>query len=74
MARPLRIIYPGACDHFIARGNERRPIFESNRDREKFLDILAQVVDRYNLIVHSFCLMRKGKGSRSCDLYLGVVR
>ena len=37
MARPLRIKYAGAFYHIIQRGNERKEIFKSNQDREKFL-------------------------------------
>lgn len=40
MARPLRIEYPGAFYHVTSRGNERKTIFKSNRDWEKFLDYL----------------------------------
>ena len=34
MARPLRIEYPGALYHVTSRGNERKDIFKSQRDRE----------------------------------------
>jgi REP element-mobilizing transposase RayT len=37
MARPLRIIYPGAFYHITSRGNQRKEIFKSQADREKFL-------------------------------------
>ena len=40
MARPLRITYPGAFYHVTSRGNERKEIFKSKRDREKFLAYL----------------------------------
>ena len=40
MARPLRITYPGAFYHVTSRGNERKKIFKSKRDREKFLAYL----------------------------------
>ena len=39
MARPLRIIYPGAFYHVTSRGNERKDIYKSKRDREKFLSL-----------------------------------
>ena len=40
MGRPLRIESPGAFYHVTSRGNERKAIFESvrDRDREKFLN------------------------------------
>ena len=37
MARPLRIIYPGAFYHITSRGNQRKEIFKSQADREKVL-------------------------------------
>jgi REP element-mobilizing transposase RayT len=33
MARPLRIEFAGALYHLTSRGNERRNIFRSDRDR-----------------------------------------
>lgn len=57
MARPLRIEYPGALYHITSRGNEKKPIFRDNEDREIFLDILKNVNKRYNLLCHAYCLM-----------------
>ena len=38
MARPLRIAFPGAFYHVTARGNERKTVFKSKHDRERFLE------------------------------------
>jgi len=57
MARPLRIIYPGAFYHVTSRGNEKKDIFKSRRDREKFLEYLASANERYGAIIHAYCLM-----------------
>jgi len=57
MARPLRIEYNGALYHVTSRGNERKPIFKDDSDREIFLDILYKVNKRYNWICHAYCLM-----------------
>ena len=38
MARRLRIKFPGAFYHITSRGNERKAVFKSKRDREKFLE------------------------------------
>jgi REP element-mobilizing transposase RayT len=57
MARPLRIEFPGAFYHITARGNERKPIYRNDRDRVLFLKILAEVADRFRLLVHSYVLM-----------------
>ena len=52
MARPLRILYPGAFYHVTARGNERKEIFKSQRDREKFLEYLESASIRYQAVIH----------------------
>ena len=57
MARPLRIIYPGAFYHVTSRGNERKAVFRSKRDREKFLEYLESATERYKAMIHVFCLM-----------------
>jgi len=57
MARALRIQYPGAYYHITTRGNERREIFKSRRDREKFLDYLQSAAQRYGAVIHCYCLM-----------------
>jgi len=57
MARPLRIEYAGALYHVTARGNRQEDIFYSDIDRKAFLEVLAQVVERFNWLVHAYCLM-----------------
>lgn len=57
MARPLRINYPGAFYHVTSRGNERKAVFKSKRDREKFLEYLESATHRYDAVIHAFCLM-----------------
>jgi putative transposase len=57
MARPLRIAYPGAFYHVTSRGNERKAVFKSQRDREKFLAYLESATYRYSAVIHSYCLM-----------------
>ena len=57
MARPLRVLYPGALYHVTARGNERKAIFRADADREHFLAVLAQAVERYRLSLHAYVLM-----------------
>jgi REP element-mobilizing transposase RayT len=58
MARPLRVQYPGALYHVTGRGNERKAIFKDDADRREFLQILAQSLDTYGVILHSFVLMQ----------------
>lgn len=57
MARPLRITYPGAFYHVTSRGNERKAVFKSKRDREKFMDYLESATLRYDARIHAYCLM-----------------
>jgi REP element-mobilizing transposase RayT len=57
MARPLRIEYPGAFYHVICRGNEKRNIFNTDSDRRKFLACLKELITRYHIKVHTYCLM-----------------
>jgi putative transposase len=57
MARPLRIEYPGAVYHVTSRGNEKKPVFKDDQDRQNFLNTLQHVNKRYNWICHAYCLM-----------------
>ena len=57
MARPLRIEYDGALYHVTSRGNERKPIFRDDGDRELFLATLWQVSERFHWLCHAYCLM-----------------
>lgn len=57
MSRPLRIEFPGAIYHVTSRGNARQRIYRDDGDRERFLSILAHVVDRYAWLCHAYCLM-----------------
>jgi REP element-mobilizing transposase RayT len=57
MARPLRIEFPGAFYHVTSRGDEKRDIYKSSRDRERFLEYLASAMERYGAVIHAYCLM-----------------
>lgn len=57
MARPLRLTFPGALYHVMARGNARQAIFLDAGDRIRFLDVLARAGDRYRWICLAYCLM-----------------
>ncbi|MRR06407.1 MAG: hypothetical protein EG828_05600 [Deltaproteobacteria bacterium] len=57
MGHPLRIEYAGALYHVTSRGNERKDIFKSQRDREKFLEYLESATERYGATIHAYCLM-----------------
>lgn len=57
MARPLRIEYEGAFYHVVQRGIERKNIFASDRDKERFLSYLKVSHSAYNAIFHTYVLM-----------------
>ncbi|WP_126455863.1 REP-associated tyrosine transposase [Sulfuriflexus mobilis] len=57
MARPLRIEYAGALYHVTARGDGQEDIYLNAADREQFYTVLGEVCDRYNWVIHAYCLM-----------------
>jgi putative transposase len=57
MARPLRIERPGGWFHCTARGNEQRPIYRDDRDRQHFCELLAEMVERFRIRLHVYVLM-----------------
>lgn len=57
MARRIpRIAVPGFY-HVTSRGNNRRPIYLDDLDRETFLTMVGRVTERHWWACHSFCLM-----------------
>ena len=57
MSRPQRIEFAGACYHVMARGNARERIYLDDEDRQRFLDGLSRVCDRFGWILWAYCLM-----------------
>ncbi|MCP5419013.1 MAG: transposase [Gammaproteobacteria bacterium] len=57
MARPLRIEFAGALYHVTSRGDRQESIYEDDTDREAFLTVLAEVVERFHWTCHAYCLM-----------------
>ncbi len=57
MARPLRIEFAGALYHITSRGDRREAIYLDDADRAGFLDVFAEVCDRFNWVCHAYCLM-----------------
>lgn len=58
MARPLRMEYPGAFYHVTSRGNEKKDVFLSRSDGERFLSYLEGATERHGAAIHVYCLMR----------------
>jgi putative transposase len=57
MSRPLRLEFAGALYHITSRGNGRNLIYLQDDDFELFLQVLAKVCERYNWVIHAYCLM-----------------
>ncbi len=57
MARQLRLEYERAFYHVTARGNERRKIYFSEYDYQKFREYLGTAQDKYGYKLHSYVLM-----------------
>jgi putative transposase len=57
MARKPRIEYPGALNHVIARGNQRRDIFCDDADRVRYLTRLKEYKSRYEFLLYAYVLM-----------------
>ncbi len=57
MARPPRVEVPGALYHVTARGNERRPLFRDDADRNEYLDRIARCRQRFRFELLAYCLM-----------------
>ncbi len=57
MPRQPRLDAPGALHHVMGRGVERTNIFRIDRDRDDFLNRLANQCTEGNLIVYAWCLL-----------------
>ena len=57
MARPLRIEYPGAIYHVMARGNHRQDIVQDDHDHQELVDRLELTVERYGWLMYAFVML-----------------
>ena len=57
MARQLRHHFAGGWYHITTRGMWRKEIFETDRDREHFVELLEEMVERYDVVLHAYVLM-----------------
>jgi len=57
MSRPLRVEFPGAIYHVMARGVGRSRVFDDDQDYAEFLRLTGGLVSDGALVAHSFCLM-----------------
>jgi putative transposase len=57
MARPLRIHAPGVLCHVMSRGNDKQHIFLGDADFTHFLELLASLLERFDVQCVAYCLM-----------------
>lgn len=57
MACPLRLEFAHGLYHVTSRGDGREDIYREDADRELFLEVLSDTVDRFNWVIHAYCLM-----------------
>ncbi len=57
MARPIRIQYPGATYHVMARGSHGQAIFQDDQDRQRFLETLGEACAKTGIRIHAYVLM-----------------
>ena len=57
MGRLARVVIPECAHHITQRGNLQQPVFQSDRDRQLYLEILQQNSTRYRMRILGFCLM-----------------
>ena len=54
---PLRVEFEGALYHLTGRGNARQRIFADEADCAKFVQLLVESLDRYDVSLHGYVLM-----------------
>jgi putative transposase len=57
MPRSVRIEYEGAVYHVMSRGDHQEAIFLDEKDRQVFLETLAECCQRTGFRIHSYVLM-----------------
>jgi putative transposase len=57
MPRPPRVLLPGGVYHVTTRGNAGSRIYVDDVDRERFLGLCVDVVERFGWRCHAYCLM-----------------
>ena len=57
MSRPLRIEFPGAWYHVMNRGRRSEVVFSDKEDYSRFLDLLIEISEIWNVNIAAYCLM-----------------
>jgi hypothetical protein len=57
IARATRVDFPGAWNHVLNRGVERRTIFPARRCCERFIELSSSLPKRFGVRLHGYVLM-----------------
>lgn len=57
MARPLRVLILGGWYHVTGMGNRREALLRTDKDRRRFLGLVAELPERFRFEIHAFVLM-----------------
>ncbi len=57
MPRALRYLMDLGYYHILTRGNDRKQIFRSNADYSRFLDIIKEALEMFQINILHYCLM-----------------
>jgi len=57
MARPYRLQGENVLYHILNRGDDRKKIFISETDYQKFLEYLIQAKEKFKVYLYAYCLM-----------------
>src|SRR4030065_1390287 len=57
MSRPLRTECAHGLSRVASRGDGREDIYLTDADRELFLSVLAETHERFNWVIHAYCLI-----------------
>ena len=68
MARKARIKTEFGIFHIVQQAGSLRKLFETDKDREKFVSILERSRNKFNYILHGYCLLNPN----SYDLIIDV--
>ena len=57
MSRSGRVFVQNACNHILARGNEKMVVFKNDGDYDKYLKLIHTYKLRYGCLIFGYCLM-----------------
>ena len=57
MGRLPRLQFPGACYHVVMKGDGGDPVFLDDADRERALELLAEMKRRFRVRLFAYCLL-----------------